>query len=132
RPEDLPARHRARMGEWSEEREPSTGESFSARGPWVWVGLGVLLAAIGGMVLWLARSGPGPAAVPPVVATDPQSGGAEAEAASTYEENKSRIEEACRAAEVYLAARSVEELLPLIQHRAALEPRARAFYAGPE
>ncbi len=132
KPENLPPRHQARLGEWSEEREASAAES-AAKGPWVWVSLGVLLLAIGGVILWLAKSGPGTAAVPPLVLTDPLSGGEAGEAAeSTYEINKLRIEEACRAAETYLAARTVEELLPLIQHRERLEPRVRAFYAGEE
>lgn len=128
---------RAKTGDWDqdpEEAEAQTAAPASAGSRRAWIVAAVALAAVAVAALAVARR---PPVIPPVqpmsqdelaalgVASNP-------DRPTSYENLRDRIDGATAAAAKYLAVTTVEELLPLIENRASLEPQVRAFYAEGE
>jgi hypothetical protein len=126
---------RAKSGDWEESAEEDTQiptpPSSGSRAAWIAVGISV--AAITATALTLARRPPPtptvkPSTSPGIFATatpNPQN-------PSGYLGLRDRIDAATVVARQFLSATSVDELLPLIENREALEPKIRAFYSDGE
>jgi hypothetical protein len=93
------------------------------------------LLVVTATAITLARRGsgsPNPVTPPMLASGLTESPGSTQPAAGTYELLRERITAATAAAQQYLAVKNIEELLPLIQNREALEKRVRFYYTEGE
>gem|GEM_PF-2511454 len=135
-----PKWRRTKTGAWEDgegedappRQSPAAGRA-SSRAAWMAVGAVFVLAAA--TVVAIARHGAGSApAVRPVDGSGRDGlmteGGLPL--ASGYETLRGRIGAATSAAQKYLSVKTVDELLPLIEHRGKFEARVRSYYAEGE
>ena len=128
-----PSWRRAQIGDWDEERPVVAGAGRMPR--WVWAAVGsVLLLAGGTMAFFTTRRTEAARPSPVTVQTLVQAPSAAAGTSSGpgYGALKQLINEASATARRFLAARTVDEILPLLQDRAELEATVRDYYQAGE
>lgn len=128
---------RAKTGSWDDDPEvapanpspPATSGSRTA-----WIAVGTTLAVVAATALTLARRPPPAPSVKPMAVPSTATSTSTTAAAqpSTYLTLRDRIDTAAEVARQYLSAQSVDDLLPLIENSASLEPQIRAYYSEGE
>ncbi len=128
---------RTKAGEWETSPQPAASQrspqSRTSRAAWIAVATALLVVTA--TAITLARRGSGsPNPVTPPMLGSGLTGSSDGAlpAASNYETLRENITAATAAAQQYLAVKNIEELLPLIQNREALEKRVRFYYTEGE
>jgi hypothetical protein len=129
---------RAHTGDWDETADSSPTARATAPGTptrAAWMAVGSAFLVIAATVATLARRSPSATPAVPPMASPGQPGTTTAGDTGKiigYEALRDRIQAATAVARQYLSARTVEEMLPLILNREALEQRLRTYYSEGE
>lgn len=136
-PTEPPDWRRAKTGSWDDSPDdegtspaiPSVPHPGS-RSAWITVGAALTLIAIAAIAI--ARRPVPPTRIKPMAASTNPATPPTSRSQLGFESLKAKIEAATAVAEQYLSARTVDDLLPLIENSAELEPRVRAYYSEGE